>query len=83
MIIEMDSVTHNETKWLFKQYGHSVPTWLRKRFVTNQRRSKRINDELREAQLDRAYCGKCSHEDDWASKLHLLWHEINEVEKCL
>lgn len=78
----MCEATHTETKWLFKQYGHSVPTWLRRKFVTNQRRTKCLNDELREAQLDKVYCDRYTHTDDWAGLLHNLWHEINGVQEC-
>ncbi len=73
----------NETQWLFTQYGLKKPTWLRGKFLLNQYRRKCLNDNLREAQLDKAYCFKCTCADDWSSLLHSLWHEINKVDKCL
>ena len=81
--INITSITLRETKWLFEQYGHTKPGWLRRKFTVNQRRRKMLNDIMREAQLDKVYCSKCSCADDWAGTLHILWHQLNEVEKCL
>lgn len=81
--ISITSITLQETKWLFEQYGQEKPGWLRRKFTINQRRRKMLNDLMREAQLDKAYCCKCSCADDWAGMLHILWHQVNEVEKCL
>lgn len=71
-----------ETQWLFTQYGLSKPTWLRGKFLLNQYRRKCLNDNFREAQLDQAFCGKCSNYEDWAGLLHGVWHDINRSPSC-
>jgi hypothetical protein len=69
-------------KWLFHQYEQKPPTWLRQKFLINQRRRKTLNVELVDAQLDRAYCGKPQNDLDWDGLLHELWHQINGVPLC-
>jgi len=83
MEIQLNRRQFNETRWLFTQYGLKAPSWLRSKFLLNQYRRKCLNDNLREAQLDRAFCGSCNCLDDWCGLLHLLWHDINGVEKCI
>lgn len=73
----------NFTRWLYKQYGLKSPTWLRSKFLLNQYRRKSLNDNLREAQLDKAFCGKCTNTDEWYDQLHSVWHDINEVQPCV
>lgn len=73
----------NETRWLFNQYGLKTPSWLRGKFLLNQSRRKSLNDNLREAQLDKVFCGHCQDENDWATLLHLLWHNINGGSSCI
>lgn len=70
------------TKWLFHQYDLKPPTWLRKKFLIDQRRRKTLNVELVDAQLDRVYCGKPQNDLDWDGLLHELWHQINGVSPC-
>lgn len=69
-------------KWLFHQYEQKPPTWLRKKFLINQRRRKTLNVELVDAQLDRVYCGKPQNDLDWDGLLHEFWHQINGVSPC-
>lgn len=69
-------------KWLFHQYEQKPPTWLRKKFLIDQRRRKTLNVELVDAQLDRVYCGKPQNDLDWDGLLHELWHQINGVPPC-
>lgn len=80
--IKMSRKQLQETKWLFTQYDQNKPTWLRGKFLLNQYRRKSLNDTLREAQLDKAYCDKCRDYEDWAGLLHTLWHDINEEPLC-
>lgn len=80
--IKLCSTTRNELAWLLKQYGESVPTWLRKKFVINQFRRKALNKAFCESQLDVTHCERLSPEDDWSTYLHLAWHQINGVELC-
>jgi len=70
------------TRWLYKQYGLKVPTWLRRTFVLNQYRRKSLNDNLLEAQLDRAFCGKYTATNEWYDQLHSVWHDINRRPSC-
>lgn len=72
----------NFTRWLYKQYGLKTPSWLRSKFLLNQYRRKSLNDNLREAQLDKVFCGKCTDTDEWYDQLHSVWHDINEVQPC-
>jgi hypothetical protein len=69
-------------KWLFHQYDLKPPTWLRQKFLIDQRRRKTLNVELVDAQLDRVYCGKPQNDLDWDGLLHELWHQINGVPSC-
>lgn len=73
----------NETRWLFNQYGLKTPSWLRGKFLLNQSRRKCLNDNLREAQLDKVFCGQCHDKDDWSGLLHSLWHDINGSPLCV
>lgn len=73
----------NETRWLFKQYGQKTPSWLRGKFLLNQYRRKLLNDNLRDAQLDKAFCGQCHDKNDWSGMLHSLWHDINGGSSCI
>ncbi len=73
----------NETRWLFNQYGQKTPSWLRCKFLLNQYRRKCLNDNLREAQLDKAFCGHCHDKSDWSGLLHTLWHDINGGSSCI
>jgi hypothetical protein len=72
-----------ETRWLFNQYGLKTPSWLRGKFLLNQYRRKCLNDNLREAQLDKAFCGHCQDKNDWSGLLHSLWHDINGGSSCI
>lgn len=72
----------NKAKWLFEQAGKRKPDWLRQKFYINQRRRKCLNAELTDAQLDKVYCGHRQNPEDWDGLLHLLWHQINEVQSC-
>lgn len=72
-----------ETRWLFNQYGQKTPSWLRGKFLLNQSRRKCLNDNLREAQLDKVFCGHCHDKDDWSGLLHSLWHDINGGSSCV
>lgn len=68
--------------WLFKQAGLKKPGWLRQKFLLDQRRRKTLNVELKEAQLDRVYCGHTQNSNEWDGLLHQLWHQINGVPSC-
>ena len=72
----------NYTRWLFTQYGLKKPTWLRGTFLLNQYRRKCLNDNLREAQLDKVFCGKCTGSTEWYDQLHSVWHDINGRASC-
>ncbi len=72
-----------ETRWLFNQYGLKTPSWLRGKFLLNQYRRKCLNDNLREAQLDKVFCGHCHDKNDWSGMLHSLWHDINGGSSCI
>lgn len=71
------------TRWLYKQYGLKSPSWLRRTFILNQFRRKSINDNLLEAQLDNAFCGKYAATDEWYDQLHSVWHDINMRSSCI
>lgn|GEM_PF-1134698 len=81
--IKLSRTQLREMQWLFTQYGLDKPTWLRGKFLLNQFRRKCLNDNLREAQLDQTYCGKCTEMEDWSHLLHALWHQINGVVPCV
>jgi hypothetical protein len=70
-------------KWLFEQAGKQKPSWLRQKFLLNQRRRKTLNVELMEAGLDKEYCGHAQNIKDWDGLLHELWHQVNEVPSCV
>ena len=72
-----------EARWLFNQYGLKTPSWLRGKFLLNQYRRKCLNDNLREAQLDKVFCGHCHDKNDWSGMLHSLWHDINGGSSCI
>lgn len=72
-----------ETRWLYNQYGQKTPSWLRGKFKLNQYRRKSLNDNLREAQLDKAFCGYYQDGNDWSGLLHTVWHQINKEPICL
>jgi hypothetical protein len=72
-----------ETRWLYNQYGLKAPTWLRRAFVLNQYRRKSLNDNLLEAQLDKAFCGRYTATDEWYDQLHSVWHDINRRPSCV
>src|SRR5262245_54668589 len=72
----------NEAKWLFNQSCKLKPSWLRQKFLIDQYRRKCLNTELVEAQLDSVFCDKYQNSEEWYDLLHLLWHEINEVQSC-
>lgn len=72
----------NAAKWLFEQAGKRKPDWLRQKFYIHQRRRKTLNVELKEAQLDRVYCGHTQNSNEWDGLLHQLWHQINGVPSC-
>lgn len=69
----------HEASWLFTQYGLAKPGWLRRQFISNQRRRKLLNQVLWEAGLDRYWCGLQCHSGDWSGELHKLWHQLNGV----
>ncbi len=73
---------HSGLRMLFSDYGLPVPTWLRKKFIVNQYRRKCLNDNLREAQLDKAFCGKWGGTNEWWDSLHSVWHDINGRPLC-
>lgn len=72
----------NLAKWLFEQAGKSKPSWLRQKFLIDQRRRKCLNVELMEAQLDRVFCNRYRNTDEWYDLLHELWHVINGGSSC-
>lgn len=72
----------NAAKWLFEQAGKRKPDWLRQKFYINQHRRKTLNVELKEAQLDKVYCGHAQNTEEWDGLLHTLWHQINGVPLC-
>ena len=80
--ITLSSEQFKHTRWLYKQYGRKTPSWLRKTFALNQYKRKSLNDILHEAQLDVAFCGKCTDFSEWHDQLHLVWHQINGVPPC-
>lgn len=73
---------YRSVRMLHKDYGLAMPTWLRKKFIINQYRRKYLNDPLREAQLDKVFCGKAGNTDDWWDSLHSVWHDINGSPSC-
>lgn len=73
----------NKAKWLFEQAGKQKPSWLRQKFLIDQRRRKTLNVELIEAQLDEVYCGHAQNIKEWDGLLHKLWHQVNEVPPCV
>lgn len=81
--IKLGRKQFTETRWLFNQYGLKTPSWLRGKFLLNQSRRKSLNDNLREAQLDKAFCGHCYDKNDWSGLLHSLWHDINGGSSCI
>lgn len=72
----------NAAKWLFEQAGKRKPDWVRQKFYVNQYRRKTLNVELKEAQLDKVYCGHQQNPEEWDGLLHTLWHQINGVPLC-
>lgn len=70
-------------KWLFEQAGKSKPSWLRQKFLIDQRRRKCLNIELLEAGLDRVFCNHYHNTDEWYDLLHKLWHDINGGSSCI
>ena len=83
--IEITITRHQliEAKWLFEQSGKRKPNWLRQKFYLDQRRRKRLNTELVEAQLDCTFCDRYNNTDEWYDLLHLLWHRINGDSSCV
>lgn len=80
--IKLTGYQLRELAWLFAQYGQKKPGWLRRRYVTNQRRTKQLNQVLREAGLDGCWCATLSNNDDWDGTLHRLWHQVNGGTLC-
>jgi len=72
----------NLAKWLFEQAGKQKPSWLRQKFLIDQRRRKCLNVELMEAQLDHVFCNRYRNTDEWYDLLHKLWHDINGSSSC-
>lgn len=72
----------NAAKWLFEQAGKQKPSWLRQKFLIDQRRRRCLNVELLEAGLDRVFCNHCHNTDEWYDLLHKLWHDINGGSSC-
>ncbi len=81
--ITLSNEQFKHTRWLYKQYERKTPSWLRKTFVLNQYRRKSLNDVLHEAQLDEAFCGKCTDMSEWHDQLHLVWHNIMGRPSCI
>lgn len=74
--------TRNELADLFREAYLPVPTWLRQKITITQSKRKTLNKILFEAQLDSTHCKRTLLKDNWSGRLHLAWHDINEVPLC-
>lgn len=72
----------NAAKWLFEQAGKQKPSWLRQKFLIDQRRRRCLNVELLEAGLDSVFCNHYHNTEEWYDLLHKLWHDINGGSSC-
>ena len=80
------SITRRQLIELNKLHADSFtakPGWLRQSFKLNQRRKKHLNNILYESGLSGDWCGHSCDMQDWAGMLHMFWHSINGVPKCL
>lgn len=80
--ITLNPAQRREAAWLFKQYDRPKPRWLRKKFLIDKYRRKKLNNVLCLAGLDGYACGTPCANEDWSGEVHTLWHKINGKPLC-
>lgn len=80
--IILSPTQRHEAAWLFEQYEQPKPRWLRKKFLIDKYRRKKLNDVLCLAGLDGYACGTPCASEGWSGEVHTLWHKINGRPLC-